>query len=351
MNVKRIMTLVFAVLFCVSVLAGCGNSTDGLGKTTVSGGPDPAEVLLTVGEEAVTVGEFRYYVYNTAMMKAYSIDSSAAEDFGSFNWNQKTDDGQVLADEILATALDSVLRESIMLTKGKEKGIVQVEEDKKANDQMVDSYVLQNGEEAFLLTANAMAIDSVENYKSLANRMQAVEKAETEIAANLSGYMDESIDLSGWKSNDKVTAQHVLIMSESEKYEDPKATAEEVLEKAKAGEDFAALIAEYNEDPGATEAGYTFGPGEMVKEFEEAAFALECGEISDVVKTEYGYHIIKRLAGLAELQNYWVANAEYNLNEDLLAEISVEEIMKAASNAQRKLQEQNKSKTNTEAKQ
>ena len=215
---------------------------------------------------------------------------------------------------------------------------------------MVKSYVSQNGEEAFLLSANAMAINSTEDYKNLANRMQAVEMAEEEITANLANYMDADLDLTGWKSDSMVTAQHVLIMSNSEKYPDPKATAEEVWAKAKAGEDFATLIAEYNEDPGATEAGYTFGPGEMVKEFEEASFALECGEISDVVKTEYGYHVIKRLAGLAELQNYWVKNTEYQVNQELLAEISVQEIMEAASNAQKKLQEQNKSKTAEETK-
>ena len=73
------------------------------------------------------------------------------------------------------------------------------------------------------------------------------------------------------------------------------AKAQEVLEKAQAGEDFNALMEEYNEDPGEPEEGYYFPTGVMVQEFEDASFALQDGEISDIVETSYGYHIIKRL--------------------------------------------------------
>ena len=67
-----------------------------------------------------------------------------------------------------------------------------------------------------------------------------------------------------------------------------------IRDRARSGEDFATLVSQYNEDPGLTEDGYYFGPGEMVEEFEDASFALAEGEISDVVKTSYGYHIIKK---------------------------------------------------------
>ena len=116
------------------------------------------------------------------------------------------------------------------------------------------------------------------------------------------------------------------------------------MEKAKAGEDFAKLIEEYNEDPGATAAGYTFGPGEMVKEFEEAAFALDCDELSEVVQTEHGYHVIHRIAGLPELQNYWVENEKYTINKEVLSQLSVKDIMTEAGNAQKKLQALNATK-------
>ena len=68
-----------------------------------------------------------------------------------------------------------------------------------------------------------------------------------------------------------------------------------MLEKAKNGDDFAALMTEYSQDPGQPEEGYTFTKGYMVQEFEDASYALKEGEISDIVETSYGYHIIKRL--------------------------------------------------------
>ncbi len=95
-----------------------------------------------------------------------------------------------------------------------------------------------------------------------------------------------------------VHVQHILIQFEDSEAEDHSAelaTAQEVLDKAKAGEDFTALMEEYNEDPGEPEEGYYFPAGKMVEEFEEASFALKDGEISDIVETSYGYHIIKRL--------------------------------------------------------
>ncbi len=73
--------------------------------------------------------------------------------------------------------------------------------------------------------------------------------------------------------------------------------AEDLLQRVKKGEDFAKLAKEYSEDPGSKDRGgeYTFPRGQMVPEFEAAAFALGENQISDVVTTQYGYHIIKLL--------------------------------------------------------
>jgi len=87
----------------------------------------------------------------------------------------------------------------------------------------------------------------------------------------------------------KIRCAHILVRKESE--------AKEVLEKLNKGESFAKLAEQYSIDGTRKRGGDlgTFGHGEMVREFEQAAFALEKGKTSGIVKTQFGYHIIKRL--------------------------------------------------------
>ena len=96
-----------------------------------------------------------------------------------------------------------------------------------------------------------------------------------------------------------ICAKHILFATTGDEVGDAaqKHLAETVLSRIRAGEDFDALMQEYSGDPGLADHpdGYTFGPGEMILEFENAAKELEVGEISDVIETVYGYHIIRRL--------------------------------------------------------
>ena len=70
---------------------------------------------------------------------------------------------------------------------------------------------------------------------------------------------------------------------------------EGILKRVRAGEDFAKLAKEYSEDPGSKDKGgeYTFARSQMVAEFEAAAFSLGTNQVSDIITTRFGYHIIK----------------------------------------------------------
>jgi len=105
---------------------------------------------------------------------------------------------------------------------------------------------------------------------------------------------------------DKIHAAHILLMYKGSMRapEDITRTKEEalqeiqkILDKVKAGGDFAELAQHYSDCPSSSKGGdlNEFGRGVMAKPFEDAAFKLKIGEMSDIVETPFGYHIIKRL--------------------------------------------------------
>ncbi len=97
---------------------------------------------------------------------------------------------------------------------------------------------------------------------------------------------------------DNISISHILIRPgrSLEKKKKIRQRAEEILERARMDEDFEELAKKYSEDPGSSRRGGDLGffeRGKMIKEFEDAAFALSPGEISDIVETQVGYHIVK----------------------------------------------------------
>ena len=99
-----------------------------------------------------------------------------------------------------------------------------------------------------------------------------------------------------YQTPEQVRASHILLETAGKNDEDVKKRAEEILKQVKSGADFAELAKKVSEDKGSKEKGGDldyFGRGRMVPEFEQAAFALEPGQISDLVKSQFGYHIIK----------------------------------------------------------
>jgi parvulin-like peptidyl-prolyl isomerase len=120
--------------------------------------------------------------------------------------------------------------------------------------------------------------------------------------ADAKKYYDENA--SRFEQPEQVRASHVLIATRDldtnteyseEQMKAKKKTAEDIRKRAVAGEDFAKLAKEFSDDPGSKDSGgeYTFPRGRMVPDFEAAAFSLATNQVSDIVTTPYGYHIIK----------------------------------------------------------
>ena len=126
---------------------------------------------------------------------------------------------------------------------------------------------------------------------------------------------------SKFEQPEQVRASHVLISTRDmetgtefteEQKKAKRKVADDVRKRAAAGEDFAKLAKEFSEDPGSKDTGgeYTFPRGKMVAEFEAAAFSLNTNQVSDVVTTQFGYHIIKlsekmpaKMTSLAEVSD------------------------------------------------
>ena len=136
-----------------------------------------------------------------------------------------------------------------------------------------------------------------------------------------------------FKESKKVRARHILFrLGEKTSENDEKGVkdrAKEILEKARHGEDFAALAKQYSEGPsrsGGGDLGY-FEAGKMEGPFEEVAFKLKKGEISDLVRTRFGYHIIKvedikepRTKPLEEVRDEIVVALSKNITTELAHE-------------------------------
>jgi peptidyl-prolyl cis-trans isomerase D len=99
-----------------------------------------------------------------------------------------------------------------------------------------------------------------------------------------------------YSTPEQVRASHILFKTDGKNDDAVKKQAEEVLAKAKSGADFAKLATEYSQDDASKVKGGDldfFPKGQMVPEFDKAVFSMKVGEISDLVKSQFGYHIIK----------------------------------------------------------
>ena len=136
--------------------------------------------------------------------------------------------------------------------------------------------------------------------KVVNDQVEQIKKNVAVSEQDIKAFYNDAANKDKFMQKESVKASHILIKvaKDATKEDDAKAQKKikELLKRAKKGEDFAKLAKENSEDPTAAqnsgELGY-FSTEEMVPEFAKAAFALKPGEISDVVKTSFGYHIIK----------------------------------------------------------
>ncbi|MBU4258831.1 MAG: peptidylprolyl isomerase [Proteobacteria bacterium] len=146
-----------------------------------------------------------------------------------------------------------------------------------------------------------------------------------------------------FKQSEQVKASHILIRVKPEADEAQKSEAKEKIKtiqlKLKNGEDFAALAKEFSEGPSKNNGGDLgyFQRGQMVKSFEDIAFALKTEEVSDIVETQFGYHIIKVVDKTPEKTIGYE-----NVKEDLAQHLKQEKTKQEVNKYIQKLREKSK---------
>ena len=112
--------------------------------------------------------------------------------------------------------------------------------------------------------------------------------------SRLKEHYDKNIDR--YSRPEQVTARHILLKTEGKEEAAVSRLAQELVNRLRAGANFAQLAKEFSEDPGSKDNGGelgSFGKGQMVPEFEQVAFSLQPNQISDPIKSQFGYHIIE----------------------------------------------------------
>ncbi|MGN7115365.1 peptidylprolyl isomerase [Lysinibacillus odysseyi] len=238
---KKIVKLVAAPIVLSAFLVGCSDGGD-------------SRTVATVNKEKITEGEL-----NKLLQSQYG-----------------------------STALDSLITNKIVELEAKKLDIkVSDKEIAEEYKTYTESY---GGEEALLKSLESYNMTKKDVEKDIKNYLLTLKVMEDYIDVtdeDVKAYYEENKE--SFNTEEQVQASHILVEDE--------ATANEVIKKLNAGEDFGELAHEYSTDTVSAENGGELGyfsKGQMVEEFENAAFAMKVGEVSKTpVKTEHGYHIIK----------------------------------------------------------
>jgi parvulin-like peptidyl-prolyl isomerase len=292
--VKRTLLLCFMLLIG---LYGCGKKGEDAGIKA-----DSPAFMLAKDLAAVLPALDPAKTISLVVSKKFNITTVDVIQFLQTNLGNRTSelkklDALQLKDVVERHAIQMGERRLLLDAAIETKTVVSPEElDAALNYQ----YSRAGGQEAFQKALYDNGLDE-EEFKENIRSDLVIQNYLNALLAQEITVTDEEI-LASYEQDKTATARHILFLTEG-KTEDEKAEIlkrmEALLARARSGEDFAGLAKEFTEDPGSKESGglyENFGRGYMVKAFEDAAFSVPVGEISDVVETEYGYHIIQVLS-------------------------------------------------------
>ncbi len=295
----------------ISEAYGCQVGWNQWNRTVVIISDLDSVTCMTVNDEPVSMGYFNFALSH-AESQAMQMLQANSEDIKQA-WNAPFG-AETLGEAIASAAVEQCIFTKANAQKAKSLGITLTEEEKINIEESILSF------EEFLpavvsTQAAARAFYTDDKYAEKYYNTLMEQNTLTDDEAKKS--LDENY----------VTAKHILISTvdadtgaplSAEEKSTKKKLAEDILYRIRRGADFDKMVKEYGEDPGMTASpdGYFFTKGEMVAEFEAATFALKPGQVSGIVETAYGYHIIKRLPNKAytaeELENAKNVDA-YNL--------------------------------------
>lgn len=293
-----IMFLCLSLVACVC-FTGCGKKSESKKDSTESSDTAVTKpnykveyfdgddgVYAEVNGETVSSDEFKYFL----TMQMYSDQSAAGTDAGDDFWTDKK----------IESAMDNALNQAVLMYVYKsgatDAGVELSDDDIKTIETNLDSAKQYYGEEMFTMQLDAMGITE-EMYKTFSTLSMYASKWYEKYSEG--AVSDE--DISKTFHKDYVKAKHILIKKTADDGTDVSADAytkiEDIKKQLDGGADFDTLMNENSEDPGLQTApnGYVFTKGQMVQEFEDAAFKLEPGQTSDIVESSYGYHILKKV--------------------------------------------------------
>ncbi len=274
---KLYARMALAVAVATVFAASCSKKKNSAGAFPDSLTAD--EVIATVNDEAITGNELKVLAYTATGM----MDSTRSP---SFNMR----------------LLDQMIDRKLMEQEAKAAG-VSVPDTVVSN--VLDQFVRQFGGESQvdqMLTPMGLTRDDFREaiQRDLTIRKYVDERITSSIVvadADIRAFYDQNPEM--FAGSDSVHVRHIILLSHDTDVEqqkkDRRAQMESIRTRALSGEDFAALARQYSQDNVAQQGGDLgyFPRGMMVKPFEDAAFALKKNQISDIVETQFGLHLIK----------------------------------------------------------